>query len=93
MQAFVEYVVKNLVDRPDAVTITPIQENNVTIYELRVHPTDMGKIIGRQGATIQAIRALLLVGSAKRGLRTSLEVIEDEDDQGGTEEGGEERRE
>ena len=80
MQAFLEYVVKNLVDRPDAVTITPIQENNLTIYELRVHPTDMGKIIGRQGATVQAIRALLLVGSAKQGLRTSLEVIEEEDD-------------
>jgi len=82
MEAFLSYVVKNLVDRPDAVSITPVQENNLTIYELRVHPTDMGKIIGRQGATINAIRALLLVGSAKRGLRTSLEVIE-EDDEGG----------
>jgi predicted RNA-binding protein YlqC (UPF0109 family) len=80
MQAFLEYVVKNLVDRPDAVSITPVQENNLTVYELRVHPTDMGKIIGRQGATVQAIRALLLVGSAKRGLRTSLEVIEDDQD-------------
>jgi predicted RNA-binding protein YlqC (UPF0109 family) len=85
MEAFLDYVVKNLVDRPDAVTITPVQENNFTVYELRVHPTDMGKIIGRQGATIHAIRALLLVGSAKQGLRTSLEVIED--DEGGGEEG------
>ena len=78
METFLDYVVKGLVDRPDAVTITPADRNGTTIYELRVHPTDMGKIIGRQGATINAIRALLLVGSAKRGLRCSLEVIDEE---------------
>jgi predicted RNA-binding protein YlqC (UPF0109 family) len=78
METFLDYVVKGLVDRPDAVTITPAERNGTTIYELRVHPTDMGKIIGRQGATINAIRALLLVGSAKRGLRCSLEVIDEE---------------
>src|SRR6476661_6032582 len=77
MQAFLEYVVKGLVDRPDAVTLAPVERNGVTVYELRVHPTDMGKIIGRQGATINAIRALLLVGSAKRGLRCALEVIDE----------------
>lgn len=78
METFLDYVVKGLVDRPDAVTITPTERNGTTVYELRVHPTDMGKIIGRQGATINAIRALLLVGSAKRGLRCSLEVIDEE---------------
>src|SRR5687768_14990043 len=78
METFLDYVVKGLVDRPDAVNITAVERNGATIYELRVHPTDMGKIIGRQGATINAIRALLLVGSAKRGLRCSLEVIDEE---------------
>src|SRR5688572_33294172 len=78
METFLDYVVKGLVDRPDAVTITPAERNGTTIYELRVHPTDMGKIIGRQGATINAIRALLLIGSAKRGLRCALEVIDEE---------------
>lgn len=78
METFLDYVVKGLVDRPDAVTITPADRNGLTVYELRVHPTDMGKIIGRQGATINAIRALLLVGSAKRGIRCSLEVIDEE---------------
>jgi predicted RNA-binding protein YlqC (UPF0109 family) len=80
METFLDYVVKGLVDRPDAVTITPTERNGMTIYELRVHPTDMGKIIGRQGATINAIRALLLVGSAKRGLRCALEVVDEEGD-------------
>ena len=77
METFLDYVVKGLVDRPDAVTVTPTERNGMTIYELRVHPTDMGKIIGRQGATINAIRALLLVGSAKRGLRCALEVVDE----------------
>jgi predicted RNA-binding protein YlqC (UPF0109 family) len=78
MQPFLDFVVKGLVDRPDAVSITPVDRNGMTIYEVRVHPTDMGKIIGRQGATINAIRALLLVGSAKRGLRCALEVVDEE---------------
>lgn len=83
MEAFLDYVVKGLVDRPDAVTITPNDRGGMTVYELRVHPTDMGKIIGRQGATINAIRALLLVGSAKRGIRCSLEVVDEEAGEGG----------
>lgn len=82
MEAFLDYVVKGLVDRPDAVSITPTDRNGMTIYELRVHPTDMGKIIGRQGATVNAIRALLLVGSAKQGLRCALEVVDEEGNRG-----------
>src|SRR5262245_60624564 len=82
METFLDYVIKGLVDRPDAVTITPIERNGMTVYELRVHPTDMGKIIGRQGATINAIRALLLIGSAKRGLRCALEVVDEEEAEG-----------
>jgi uncharacterized protein len=79
MQAFLEYVVKGLVDRPDAVTVSPVERNGITIYELRVHPTDVGKVIGRQGATIQAIRSLLQVGSARKGQRTAMELVEEED--------------
>jgi len=77
MQAFLEYVVKGLVDRPDAVTITPVEREGSTVYELRLHPTDIGKIIGKQGTTIHAIRSLLQVGSAKKGQRCSLEIVEE----------------
>jgi hypothetical protein len=45
---------------------------------LRLHPQDVGKIIGRQGMTINAIRSLLLAGSAKKGLRCTLEIVEDQ---------------
>ena len=77
MQAFLEYVVKGLVARPDAVTVTPVERQGTTVYELRLDPQDVGKIIGRQGMTISAIRSLLLAGSAKKGLRCSVEIVED----------------
>lgn len=77
MQAFLEYVVKGLVNHPDAVTVTPVEREGTTVYELRLHQEDVGKVIGRQGMTINAIRSLLLAGTAKKGLRCSLEIIEE----------------
>ena len=77
MQAFLEYVTRGLVDHPEAVVVTPAQKDGLTVYELRLHPSDVGKIIGRQGMTINAIRSLLLAGSAKKGLRCTLEIVED----------------
>jgi predicted RNA-binding protein YlqC (UPF0109 family) len=77
MQAFLEYVVKGLVSHPDEVTLTPVERSGMTVYELRVNPDDMGRIIGRQGVTINAIRSLLQAGGARKGLRCALEVVED----------------
>jgi len=77
MQAFLEYVVKGLVQKPEAVNVTPVERAGMTVYELRLDPSDVGKIIGRQGMTINAIRSLLLAGSAKKGIRCSIEIVED----------------
>ena len=77
MQEFLEYVVKGLVQKPEAVNITPVEREGMTIYELRLDPADVGKIIGRQGVTINAIRSLLLAGSAKKGMRCAVEIVED----------------
>jgi hypothetical protein len=77
MQSFLEYVVKGLVQYPDAVMITPIEREGTTVYELRLHAQDIGKVIGRQGMTINAIRSLLLAGSAKKGMRCTLEIVEE----------------
>lgn len=77
MQAFLEYVVKGLVQHPDEVSVSPVEREGTTIYELRLHPQDVGKVIGRQGMTINAIRSLLLAGSARKGLRCTLEIVED----------------
>jgi uncharacterized protein len=77
MEDFLNFVVKRLVDRPDAVALEPVDNGKQTVYELRLHPTDMGKVIGRHGATINAIRTLMQAGSAKKGLRCSLDVVDE----------------
>ena len=77
MQEFLEYVVKGLVQNPGAVSITPVERTGATVYELRMDSSDVGKIIGRQGVTINAIRALLQAGSARKGIRCSVEIVED----------------
>ena len=78
MQGFLEMVVKGLVEHPEDVRIDPVERNGMTIYELRLNPTDMGRIIGRQGVTINAIRSLLTAGSARKGLRCAVEIVEDQ---------------
>jgi uncharacterized protein len=78
MQAFLEYVVKGLVDHPEAVTVTSVERNGMTVYQLRMDPKDVARVIGRQGTTINAIRSLLLVGSAKKGQRCLAEIVEDQ---------------
>ena len=77
MQAFLEYVIKGLVQNPDTVSITPVEREGMTVYEVRLDRQDVGKIIGRHGVTINAIRSLLLAGSARKGVRCSVEIVED----------------
>ena len=79
MQEFVEYVVKGLVDEPDAVEVTEVENGDSITYELRVAPDDVAKVIGRRGVTINAVRSLLQAGGAKKGQRCGLELIEDDD--------------
>lgn len=77
MQAFVEYIVKGLVDEPEAVTVTPVEREGSTTYELRLAEPDVAKVIGRQGSTIQAIRSLVQTGGGHQGKRCTVEIIED----------------
>lgn len=78
MKEFVEYIVKNLVDHPDQVHINEVGGTNTLIIELRVEKSDIGKIIGKNGKTINAIRTLLMSVASRNGLRVNLEIIEDE---------------
>ena len=80
MQGFLEYVVKGLVGHPDEVSVTSVERNGLTVYELRLDPSDIGKVVGRQGMTITAIRSLLQAGSGKKGFRSMVKIIEDEDE-------------
>lgn len=77
MQAFLEFVVKGLVQHVDQVSVTPIEHSGQTIYELRLNPADAGRVIGRQGQTINAIRSLLQAGSMKKGFRCAIELMDE----------------
>ena len=76
MKEFVEFVVKALVDFPDRVQVTVTEKDRGELIELRVDPSDFGKVIGKQGRTCSAIRALLSCASGKAGQRVVLEIIE-----------------
>jgi uncharacterized protein len=78
MKAFVEFVVKALVDYPDQVDVREVDGERVVVFELRLNQTDIGKVIGKSGRTITAIRTLLTSAAAKQGKRAMLEIIEPE---------------
>ncbi len=77
MQDFVEFIAKGLADDPSAVEVTTVERSGMSVIELRVAPVDVGKLIGRRGTTIQAIRSLVQVGGAKAGRRCTLDLVED----------------
>jgi hypothetical protein len=77
MKELIEEIAKALVDYPDEIRVTAIEGSQVTVLELRAHPQDLGKVIGREGRTVKAIRTLLGAIGAKRHKRFSLEVLED----------------
>jgi predicted RNA-binding protein YlqC (UPF0109 family) len=76
MKEFIEYVVKALVDHPEEVAVTQIDGEKTVIFELRCNPGDIGKVIGKSGRTIKAIRTLLGFAAAKADLRAMLEIVE-----------------
>ncbi|HET8581081.1 MAG TPA: KH domain-containing protein [Candidatus Paceibacterota bacterium] len=77
-QTFLEYVVKSLVDHPDDVAITRTIDEMGVLLTLTVNADDMGKIIGRSGATAKAIRTLLRVVGMKNDARVNLKINEPE---------------
>jgi predicted RNA-binding protein YlqC (UPF0109 family) len=76
--AFVEYVVKALVDNPDDVRTERVVDEMGVLITLHINPKDMGQVIGRQGQTAKAIRTLLRVVGAKHKARVNLKIYEPE---------------
>ncbi len=76
MKELIEFIVKALVDDPASIEIKEVAGNKVTIYELRSAKDDIGKIIGKRGRTVGAIRILINAVSARQGKRAVLEIIE-----------------
>jgi uncharacterized protein len=76
MKQLVESIARALVDHPDEVQVREVDGEQATVLELRVHPEDLGKVIGRQGRTAKAIRTLLGVAGVKSHKRFTLEILE-----------------
>jgi hypothetical protein len=76
MKELIEFIAKSLVDHPDDVSVTELQGEKTAIYELRVHPEDLGKVIGKQGRTARAIRTLVSASATKDNRRAMVEIME-----------------
>jgi uncharacterized protein len=75
MRELVEYLVKSLVDHPEDVLVEETREDNMVALELRVAADDLGKVIGKHGNTVNAIRNVLQAAATSRKLRAKLEVV------------------
>ena len=76
MDELVSQIAQSLVDRPQDVKVNAIESNHTMVLELRVAKEDIGKVIGKQGRTAQALRTLIGAVSAKIKKRTVLEIVE-----------------
>jgi predicted RNA-binding protein YlqC (UPF0109 family) len=76
MREFLEFVIRQLVDFPDEAIITEVPSGRTIMFRLRLRQSDVGRVIGRNGQTIQAIRALLSSAASRHGQRATLEIVE-----------------
>ena len=76
LKELIEYIVKALVDNPDAVEVKEIAGEKSIIYELKVGEGDLGKVIGKEGRTAKAMRTIITAAAMKQGKRTVLEILE-----------------
>ena len=76
MKAFIEHTLQALVNHPEQVAVAEILGRQTIILEVRCHPDDMGRIIGKNGKTISALRVLLTSLAAKQKRKAVLEVVE-----------------
>jgi predicted RNA-binding protein YlqC (UPF0109 family) len=76
MRELVEYIARALVDEPGEVKVAEVEGERVTVIELRVAQTDLGKVIGKQGRTARAIRTILNANATKLKKRAVLEIVE-----------------
>src|SRR3990167_11109513 len=77
-QQFLEYLIKSIVDHPDDVQIDRRVDEMGVLLSLKVHPMDMGQVVGKRGVTAQAIRSLLRIVGIKNNARVNLKIIEPE---------------
>jgi predicted RNA-binding protein YlqC (UPF0109 family) len=78
MQEFLEYVLRQLIDFPEEMVLTKVEGTRRTTFRLRLRQSDVGKVIGKHGHTIIAIRNLLSAAAARHGEKALLEIVEED---------------
>ena len=76
MKELLTYIVQNLVEKPDEVSVTEREANDETVFEVRVADGDMGKVIGRQGRIVKEIRILMKAVAQRKGKKVSVEIMD-----------------
>ncbi len=76
MKELLLYMAKNLVDEPEAVTVTEVSDEEGKVLELRVAPGDMGKVIGRQGRIAKEIRTIVKTVAQRTGEKITVEIVD-----------------
>ena len=76
MKELLLYLAKNLVDEPEAVTVTEVSDEEGKVLELRVAPGDMGKVIGRQGRIAKEIRTIVKTVAQRTGEKVTVEIVD-----------------
>ena len=76
MKELLTYLVQNLVEKPDEVSVTEREANGETVFEVRVADGDMGKVIGRQGWIVKEIRILMKAVAQRKGKKVSVEIMD-----------------
>jgi uncharacterized protein len=76
VRQFLEFIIRQLVDFPDEVMLSEIPSGRMTVFRLQLRQSDVGRIIGRNGQTIRAIRALLSSSAARHGQKATLDIVE-----------------
>lgn len=76
MKELLTYIVQNLVEKPDEVSVTEREANGETVFEVRVADGDMGKVIGRQGRTAKEIRTVVRSYAQRTGVKVSVDIVD-----------------
>lgn len=78
MQEFLDFVLRHLIDYPDEMILTKLEAPKKTVFRLQLRKSDIGKVVGKHGLTIIAIRNLLAAAASRHGERATLEIVEEE---------------
>lgn len=77
MEELLEEIARSLVAKPDEVSVQRVERDDAVVFELRVAPDEVGKVIGRQGRVARALRTIIRAGGTRRGERALLVIVEE----------------